>query len=96
VRKAPVARGDQLQRRRVAAAHAPLVGSSRMTILEPPTKAIASESLRFWPPESVPAGTLVFSVRPTCPIALVTSAATCDGGTPAAKGAGREGWPARR
>lgn len=28
----------------------PLVGSSRRTISDPPIKAIASDSLRFWPP----------------------------------------------
>ena len=43
----------------------PDVGSSRKTTFEPPTRAMHTESLRFWPPESCPAGMLTFSVRPT-------------------------------
>jgi hypothetical protein len=44
----------------------PDVGSSSMTILEPPMSAMDMESFRFWPPESVPACALHFSVSPTC------------------------------
>jgi hypothetical protein len=43
----------------------PDVGSSRKTTLEPPIRAMHTESLRFCPPERFFERTWSFSVRPT-------------------------------
>mmetsp|Transcript_11049 Transcript_11049/g.16441 ORF Transcript_11049/g.16441 Transcript_11049/m.16441 type:complete len:251 (-) Transcript_11049:1514-2266(-) len=52
----------------------PEVGSSSITIEEPPIKAMASDSLRFWPPERFLAGVLRLSSRSTCWIFSSTAA----------------------
>lgn len=54
----------------------PEVGSSRNTTLESPMSAIATESLRFMPPDSARLCTLTFSVKPTSAMILLTAEST--------------------
>lgn len=46
---------------RLAPGSIPLVGSSSITISDPPISAIASDSLRFWPPEKFDASVIRYS-----------------------------------
>ena len=51
----------------------PEVGSSSITIFEPPIRAIATESFLFWPPDRVLASWSYYCVKPISKIILWTS-----------------------
>mmetsp|Transcript_14291 Transcript_14291/g.29201 ORF Transcript_14291/g.29201 Transcript_14291/m.29201 type:complete len:332 (+) Transcript_14291:3232-4227(+) len=60
----------------------PEVGSSKMTTLLSPIRAIPTESFLFMPPESCFEVTFLFSVSPTSAMIFSTSAETLETGTP--------------
>mmetsp|Transcript_24589 Transcript_24589/g.66882 ORF Transcript_24589/g.66882 Transcript_24589/m.66882 type:complete len:105 (+) Transcript_24589:325-639(+) len=59
--------------RRLVSGSRPVVGSSRKMTAGPPTRAMPSETRRFWPPESVFTSASSLSPRFT---AMATSSAT--------------------
>mmetsp|Transcript_45080 Transcript_45080/g.119635 ORF Transcript_45080/g.119635 Transcript_45080/m.119635 type:complete len:90 (-) Transcript_45080:1425-1694(-) len=70
------------QSSRLDAGSMPLVGSSRKTMGDSPTRAVATQSLRFCPPERVLQRSSTFSLRPSAERIVAMRSLTRHSGTP--------------